>query len=94
MESMDYLHHELNLQAGDIVEVTLDHAANVLLLDPSNYSAYQQRCAFRYWGGHATQSPFRIAAPHAGRWHLVIDLGGAAGTVRASVRVLSGATIP
>lgn len=88
---MDYLHHELNLNAGDVVEVTLDHPANVQLLDPSNFLAYQQRRAFRYWGGHATKSPFRITAPNTGKWHLVIDLGGGAGAVRASVRVLTGA---
>lgn len=90
---MDFLHRELALQTGDVVEVALDHAANVQLLDPSNFLAYQERRPYRYHGGHATQSPFRIKAPHAGNWHLVIDLGGGPGSVRASVAVLSGAGV-
>jgi hypothetical protein len=86
---MDYLHKEFDLSEGDIVEVTLDHPANTQLLDPANFQAYREGRKFYYHGGHATTSPFRITAPSPGRWHLVVDLGGAAGTVRASARVLS-----
>ena len=89
---MDFLHKEFDLSAGDIVEVTLDHAANVQLLDPSNYQAYRSGRQYRYHGGYVTASPFRLEAPQPGHWHLVIDLGGNAGTVRASVRVLSSAS--
>jgi Domain of unknown function (DUF1883) len=90
---MNFLHKEFDLAAGDMVEVTLDHPANVQLLDPSNYQAYRNGRQYRYHGGHATVSPFRLAAPQAGHWHLVVDLGGNAGTVRASVRVLSSASV-
>lgn len=89
---MNYLQNELQLVAGDVVEVTLDHAANVQLLDPSNFQHYKQGKPFRYYGGYYKETPVRIAAPHAGRWHVVVDLGGGAGTVRASLKVLSGAT--
>ena len=88
---MDFLHKEFDLAAGDVLEITLDHAANVQLLDPSNYQAYRSGRQYRYHGGYAPTSPFRIDAPQAGHWHLVIDLGGNAGTVRASARVLSSA---
>lgn len=90
---MEYLHQELDLQPDDMVAVILDNAANVMLLDPSNYLAYQERRSYRYHGGHATQTPFRIRAPHAGKWHVVVDLGGGPGIVRASVRVISGAAV-
>jgi hypothetical protein len=86
---MEFLHQKLDLGASDVMEVLLDHAANVQLLDPSNFDHYRNGRPYRYYGGYATESPYRIPAPHAGTWHLVIDLGGAAGTVRASVRVLS-----
>lgn len=88
---MNYLHKELQLDAGDVVEVTLDHPANVQLLDSTNFDQYERGRPYRYHGGHARESPVRIAAPHGGRWYVVIDLGGGAGTVRASVAVLSGA---
>jgi len=90
---VEYLHQELDLSRVDVVEVTLDHAANVLLLDPSNYLAYQQKRPYRYYGGHVTRSPFRLRAPHAGKWHLVVDLGGVPGTVRSSVRVISNVAV-
>jgi hypothetical protein len=86
---VEYLHNKLDLKAGDAVEVTLDHAANVQLLDAANFERYRSQQTYRYHGGYATTSPFQIRAPHAGVWHLVVDLGGAAGSVRASIRVLS-----
>ncbi len=89
---MEYLHKELELSEGDIVEVTLaGNAANVLLLDPDNFHNYQQGRPYHYQGGYARTSPFRIQVPGAGRWHLVVDLGGGAGRVQASSLVISGA---
>lgn len=87
---MNYLHYELDLRPGDVVEVTLDKQANVRLLDASNYSRYKRGERHTYHGGLAKQSPVRLSPPHAGKWHLVIDLGGYAGTVHAGVRTLSG----
>jgi hypothetical protein len=89
---MEYLHKEFDLAEGDIVEVTLaGNAANVLLLDAANFENYQQGKPYRYYGGYARTSPFRIQAPGPGRWHLVVDLGGGAGRVQASSRVIGGA---
>jgi hypothetical protein len=80
----------MQLNGGEIVEVTLDKQANVRLLDESNYQKYQKGDNHRYYGGLAKRSPVRLAAPQAGLWHVVIDLGGNAGTVRASVRKVGG----
>lgn len=88
---MEYLHQEFDLKSGDVVEVNLSgNAANVLLLDPENFEKYRQRAPCHYFGGYARTSPFQIQAPHAGRWHLVVDLGGGAGRVQASGRVITG----
>lgn len=86
---MNFLHYDLNLDSGDIVEVTLDGQANVRLLDATNFSRYRHGQQHSYRGGLATLSPYRLSAPHAGHWHLVVDLGGYRGRVSASVRVLS-----
>ncbi len=88
---MNFLHYQFDLSSDDGVEVTLDKQANVRLLDDSNYSLYRDGKQHRYYGGLAKSSPITITAPHAGRWHLVIDLGGYAGAVRATARVLQGA---
>ena len=86
---MNFLHKVLELADGDMVEVTLINAANVQLLDEENYHQYSQNKLYRYHGGHATTSPVTLAAPSAGRWHLVVDLGGGVGSVTGAVSVLS-----
>ncbi|HEY5041718.1 MAG TPA: DUF1883 domain-containing protein [Verrucomicrobiae bacterium] len=84
---MNYLHSEFNLNAGDVVVIELDKQANVRLLDDSNFYRYKAGERHSYFGGLAKKSPIRLAAPNSGHWHLVVDLGGFAGTVRSSVRV-------
>jgi hypothetical protein len=84
----DFLHKELGLQAGDIVEVTLNSQANVMLLDPQNFSNYKHGLSYRYYGGHAEQTPVRLSPPHSGTWHVVVNLGGYPGSVRAGVQVI------
>ena len=85
---MNFLQYDFNLDAGDIVEVTLDNQANVRLMDDQNLNNYKRGQHFRYYGGLARQTPFRLTAPSAGRWNVVIDLGGHTGTVNASVKTL------
>ena len=85
---MDFLHNDLGyLNGNEVVEVTLANAANVKLLDSSNFIAYRSGNQHRYFGGHVNRSPFRLAVPGPGHWHVAIDLGGHAGNVRAGVRV-------
>ncbi len=86
---MEYLHREFDLAQDDVVEILLSgNAANVLLLDGDNFENYRQGKPYKCFGGYARTTPFRIDAPHAGRWHLVVDLGGGAGQVKASSRVI------
>lgn len=75
---------------GEMVEVDLDYASNVLLLDSSNYSSYRNGRNHRYYGGHVSRSPWRHPIPRSGHWYVVLDLGGHAGRVGGSVRVLPG----
>ena len=91
---MNYLHSELDLRKGDVVVVKLDSQANVLLMDQPNFDAYLNSTSYRYFGGHAETSPVRLVAPRSGRWHVVVDLGGYAGTVKASVQVKARQTRP
>lgn len=90
---MEFLHREFDLGPDDVIEVTLDHAANVQLMDPVNYDHYRHGRTYHYHGGYVTTSPFCLRVPAQGHWHLVIDLGGNAGSVGAWVRVLSGAPV-
>ncbi|MFH1028195.1 MAG: DUF1883 domain-containing protein [Pseudomonadota bacterium] len=80
--------HQLN--GGEVVEVQLANAANVRLMDSSNYSSYKRDGQHRYIGGYVKQSPYRMTVPNSGHWYVAIDLGGHAGTIRSAVRVLPG----
>ena len=85
---MEYLHYEFDAGDNDLIETRLDKAANVMLLDSLNYGAYRRGSTFNYVGGYVKVSPYVLRPPHSGHWHLVIDLGGHAGAVRASARLL------
>jgi hypothetical protein len=85
---MNYLHFEEDAGPDDIIEVTLDGQANVLLMDGVNYGHYKNGRAYHYHGGLPQVSPVQLSPPRQGHWHVVVDLGGYAGRVGASVRVL------
>lgn len=81
-----YVHYTLqSLRKGDLVRVQIDDDANVLLLDDAGFSAYLGHRPFKYIGGAYAPGPHLIGVPLAGKWHVVIDLGGRAGTITHSV---------
>jgi hypothetical protein len=80
-------------QRGEIVEVTLTSGANVQLMNNENFSCYKSGKKCRYYGGLATRSPYRLAIPETGAWHLVIDLKGLGNTTVATVRTLADAKL-
>lgn len=88
---MIHSHETIDIGPGEVIEVTLDGPANVLLLDPANYDAFGRGRSYRYHGGFAAESPVELVPPHPGRWHLVVNLGGYSGHVRAEYRVLGPA---
>lgn len=82
-----------NQSAGTVVRVTLEgNAANVRLMDSSNYRSFQRGEQHRYFGGHYDRSPVVLQVPNSGHWFVVIDYGGYAGSGRAAVQVLSAAS--
>ena len=87
---MNFIHTDLgNLDKGRIVEITLSgSAANVQLLDSTNFCNYKNGRRYRYIGGLAKRSPVRLATTHSGHWHVAIDMRGLVGRVNASVKVL------
>lgn len=87
--SPDFTHYDLGqLKKGSEVVVVLSgSAANVRLLDSSNFSSFQRGGKHRYIGGLAKESPVRLGVPHSGRWHVTVDMMGLRGSVRSSVSV-------
>lgn len=74
---------------GAVVRVTLSgNAANVRLLDGSNYRAFKAGRNARGIGGLVKRSPVDIQIPRSGHWYVVVDYGGRPGRGRAGVEVL------
>ena len=92
---MNFTHYNLgHLNGGDVVEVTLQgSAANVLLMDSTNFNNYRSGRQCRYQGGLANRSPVRLQVPHSGSWHVAVDMRGLRGTVRSGIRVIPAAAL-
>ena len=87
---MQFNHWNLGYQnQGDIVVVNISgNAANVRLLDSTNFQNYKSGRRHNYYGGLMTQSPAEIPIPRSGNWHVAIDMQGLRGQSRASVTVV------
>jgi hypothetical protein len=85
---MNFLHSKFDIGPDNTVRVVLDKQANVRLLDDHNFYRYKQGDSHKYFGGHAKESPVHLSPPHYGRWHVVVDHGGYAGSVRAAISVI------
>lgn len=88
---MNFLQFDLGQQrSGQLVEINLTAAANVRLMDSSNFSSYRNGRQHHYHGGLAKQSPLRLAIPRSGHWYVAVDMQGLRGQTRASIRMLPG----
>lgn len=92
---MNFTHYKFDrLQSGDVIEVTLQgSAANVRLMNNSNFQSYRNGRKHQYYGGLVKRSPYRLTVPSSGQWHVTVDMAGLRGQVRSSVHVLPG-TLP
>lgn len=88
---MEFIHHDLgHRSAGEVVEVKLSgNAANVRLMDSSNFQSYRNNRRHRCIGGLANKSPVRLQIPSSGSWHVTVDLAGLCGSVKSSACILT-----
>jgi len=82
-------------KSGEIIQVNLSgSAANVRLMDSSNFQNYKSGRQHRYYGGLAKKSPVRLQIPHSGTWYVTVDMQGLRGSVRSSIEMLPSALPP
>jgi hypothetical protein len=85
---MKILKSRVTTGRGDAIVVVLSgNAANVMVMSDSSLRSYQSGGRFDYFGGYFDRSP-AIIRPPAGCWNVIVDLGGRAGRVNASIRVI------
>ena len=85
-----HLHRYLSLTDSDIVKVTLQGRAYVMLMDDQNYGNYNNGDDYDYYGQLVKRSPCQMRAPFPGSWHLVIEQADPAGDVMAHVQIVNG----
>jgi len=84
---MEYLHYKVKTHSNSIIEVSLDKQANIKLMDNKNYQNYRMKKKYDFIGGLARVSPMVLKPPYKGEWHIVVDLEGMGGSVKAKVKV-------
>jgi hypothetical protein len=91
---MEFIKFDItNAQGGSYIEVEISAAANVMLMDSSNFNSFKAGRNYRYQGGYVQRSPHRLVVPSNGSWKLVV-FNPHGGAVRASMRILPGALSP
>lgn len=73
---------------GDVWRVELSRAANVFMVDSSNFSAFKSDRAFNYYGGLIERSPHDFVVPRSGRWYIVAHTWGLRDSAKISVTPL------
>jgi Domain of unknown function (DUF1883) len=75
---------------GDVVEIIVrGSAANVLLMDSSNFSTFSKDGSYgRAYGGLAQRSPVHLTIPAGGHWYVVLNVGELSGQTSVNVRML------
>lgn len=85
---MNFMHYEVKAGPGEIIKVTISRDANVRLLDQLNYAKYKLGKSYSATAGPETDGPVKFAPPYKATWHVVVDMEGRMGTVRAFVDVV------
>lgn len=76
------------LGASDVLRIRLHHAARCLLLDDINFENYRRGRHYTAHGGWVRQSPTYMKPPNLCYRNLVLDLGGASGTITSAVDII------
>ena len=84
---MQHLHYTVNAGPSDCIRVDQNKQANVKLMDSINYQRYCSGSRHSFQGGLAKASPILLTPPSHRNWHVVIDLGGYSGSVKANVSI-------
>ena len=84
---MTFLHWKIPGTSGDRVLVELNTQAFVRMLDPLNFEYYKKGSKYTGLGGWSDRLDVEFTLPYKGTFHVVIDLGGKAGELRATCDV-------
>ncbi len=76
-----------NLKAGNYVEIRMNMAANVRVMNMEAFENYKKKMPHDFIGGYVRFTPYAVTLPADGHWFVAVDRGGRPGTVTASVSI-------
>jgi len=85
---MTFLHWKVPGKPGDLIRIQTDTPAFVRLLDPLNFEYYKRGSKYEGQGGWTDRLDVEFALPYQGAFHGVVDLGGTAGSLKATCDVI------
>lgn len=81
---MTFLHWKIPGSPGDVVLIHTDTPAYVRMLDPLSFEAYKRGSKYQGEGGWSDSLDVEFVLPYKGTFHVVVDLGGTAGNLKAT----------
>jgi hypothetical protein len=84
---MTFLNWKITGNPGDSIRIRTDIPAFVRLLDPMNFEHYRRGSKYSGEGGWSDKLDVSFSLPYKGTFYAVVDLGGAAGVVKATCDV-------
>lgn len=84
---MEFLHRGVTLGPRSRLVVDLEDPATVRLIAASDLPSFQAGKPVRYWGASYSAGRVVLAAPHAGRFELILDRGMGGGRIGYTIRV-------
>lgn len=84
---MEFLHCEVVLGPRSRLVVDLEYPASVRLIESMDLPRFQAGKSVKYWGASYTAGRVVLAAPHSGRFELILDRGIRGGRIGYAVRV-------
>jgi len=85
---MDFMQWKISGTSGDLIRVRLDKQAYVRLFDPMNFESFRRGAKSTSEGGWSERLDVEFTLPYKGTFHVVVDLGGTKGTVKATCDIL------
>lgn len=68
----EYLHYSFYASNGDSVQVEINQATHVYLVNQIHYFYFQEGQEFEHSGGFMTRSPVLLDIPYPGVWHVLV----------------------
>ena len=86
---MNYLHYKIKADPQNVIKVSLNHKANIKLLDTVSYYKYRNGKPFQPTAEFIDVASIQIKVPHKSNWHILVEHGDYyKGILRALVDVI------